>query len=215
MHSHDLAWNLLMWGVGLGFVVEMFAYFAAPGLFAWAAVLPLGRTRVFKLSLKAREALSAEVAHQGGYREPVARPFELARASLPARIEIPGAIARVYPARGYVTVRAPYSLTDKTLAIARIGVFESDGVIELRARFLPMMALTLIALGPVAVVAAVATQGFTSETFGTLAFCAVFAAINLLTGYFFGRRRVEAAAERIAYHLEQVLTNARGPGIDP
>ncbi len=211
MHSHELGWSFLTWGVGIGFVVEMFAYFAAPGLFAWAAVLPLGRTRVFKLSLKAREALCAEVAHQGGYREAVARPFELARASLPSRIDVPGAVARVYCARGYVTVRAPYSLNDKTLAIARVEVIERDGVIELRARFLPMMALTLVALGPVAAVAAVATQGFTSATLGTLAFCAVFAAINMLSGYFFGRRRIEAAAERVGNHLEQVLTNAGSP----
>lgn len=208
MHDHDLAWNLFAAGMGLGFTVEMFAYFAAPGLFAWAALLPLGRTRVFKLSLKAREALSAEVAHQGGYREAVARPFELARASLPARIDMPGAIARVYPAGGYVTVRAPYSMSDKTLALARIDVIESDGVIELRARFLPMMALTVLALGPVAAVAAVVTQGFTSETFGMLAVGAVFVSVNLLIGYFFGRRRVEAAAEMIGHHLEQVLTNA-------
>ena len=206
MHDIYLHSFAALFVIGLAF--ESIAYFAAPWLLAGVAFIPIGEPRRFKLSPEAREALAAQAAHAGGYRERAARPFDLTRAGLPARFEVPGALARFYPARRFVTVRLPYSMTDKLLVLARIDVIEQDGVVELRARFVPVSAATLLFLCPVGAVGTIVGDGLTSGTFTTLGIGALFLVINLGAGYLFGRRRIGVAAALVAERIEHALTHA-------
>jgi hypothetical protein len=205
---HELSWAIFSWGIGIGFAVEMTAYFLMPRVLTWAAVLPVGAPLTFALPPVAREALTTELAHAGGYRVAPARSFSLARAGLPERLERPGAIARIYPALGLATVRLPYVINDKILSIARIDIVERDGTIELQARFLPLMTVTLVVAGTLGVGSAVVADGLSYGTFELLILGGVFVAANLLASYFFGRRKIAAAVAIVAAEISGRLRNA-------
>jgi hypothetical protein len=203
---HDTIWNLFIYAVSVGFFAEMGCYFFFPRALAWAALLPVGTHRSFALPPAAREALTTDLVQPGGYREAPVRSLALTRASFPARLELPNAIARIYPERGFATVRPPYQLLSSraALSVARIDIVERDGTIELRARFIPLMSISLVAGSLVGFVSALVLRG----SFMIIGIGMLFVVLNLVLNYLFARAKITIAVDGVSAELASTLRNA-------
>lgn len=205
----DPVFHVLQFGGTLGFALEFISFFLAPGLLARAAFIPAGPPRRLQLGRKAREVLSSLPTHSGGYREPVARSFDLTRLALPQRVDLPGFIARAYTSRGFVTVRLPYSWAkNRAIAIARIDIRESDGVIEMRGTFIPVTWMTVAGVGVAAAVTSIVVNGATRSVFESFVIGGLFIVLNVVFGYLFSRSSMKAAVEAVSREIERALIAA-------
>lgn len=198
----DPMFHVMALGAFLGVALEFAAFFLMPWLLARAAFIRVGVTRRIPLGPKAREALSTAPAHAGGYREPAARRFDLSRLGLPETLAVPGFVAKLYPARGFAIARAPYTFTNKVVALARVDIVEHDGAIEVRGRFIPVTWLTLALVVPLFGVGTLVANGASRDTFESIAMGAVFLAVNIGVGYFFSRRAMANAVDGVYRQVE-------------
>jgi hypothetical protein len=202
----DPVWALATAVAVLGCGLELGAYFLAPWLLARLAFLPVGEPRRVPMEQRSWEALSSAQPQTGGYREAATRTFDLGRLRISETIVSPDAVGRLYPARGFATARLPYRFTDRVLALARIDITGLDGVVELRARFVPLSWPTTAVLVVVGLVA-LATSTVASPG-RALAFGAFFVGLNFALSYAFSRSRIAAAVDDVEAQLARALSDA-------
>jgi hypothetical protein len=202
----DMVWALVTAGMVLGSSLELGAYFLAPWLLARLAFLPLGEPRRVAVERRGWEALSSAGPQTGGYREGTTRTFDLGRLRISETLVSPDAVGRLYPARGFAIARIPYRFTERVLALARIDVTGFDGVVELRARFIPLSWPTTAVLSVVGLVA-LAASSFASPG-RLLAFSAFFVVLYLAVSYAVSRSRIAAAVDEVEAQLARALSDA-------
>lgn len=198
----DPLFHVISLVVFFGVALEFAAFFLMPWLLARAAFIRVGETRRIPLGPKAREALTTAPDHSGGYREAAARRFDLARLGLPETLNVPGFVAKLYAARGFAIARAPYTFTNKVIALARVDIVEHDGAVEVRGRFIPVTWLSLALAVPLLGIGTLVTNGASRGAFESIAIGAVFLAVNIGVGYFFSRRAMANAVDGVFRQVE-------------
>lgn len=185
--------------LGLGFMVEMVLYLVAPHLYARAALVPLAPSRRLPLEPAARAAL-VEVTPGVGYRDGPSQQLVLSRMSMVPRLEIDGLVVHSFPARGLFVARLPWTMSNRTLAMARIDLTEADGALELRSRFVVMGWPSLAIATPLALLGAL-LEAPAAELGMWLGMGAFFVFANGAIGWLTGRARVTAAVDVVQRQL--------------
>lgn len=182
-----------------GFIVEMVLYLVAPHLYARAALVPLAPPRRLPLEPAARAAL-VEVTPGAGYRDGPSQRLVLARMSMVPRLDIDGLVLHSFPARGLFVARLPWTMSNRTLAMARIDVAEADGALELRSRFVVMGWPSTAISVPFALLGAL-LEAPPPELGMWIGMGALFVLASSVIGWLMGRARVTSAVDLVQRQL--------------
>jgi hypothetical protein len=200
----DAVWSIFV----VGLLTETVVYFAAPQVYALTARLPFGPSRRIVVHPRALERLRAPVAERAaGYRESAIGSVDLRRLELPERLEIDGLVLHFHLDRGMAIARLPYTWAKRMYGMLRVDVVVVDNALELHPRFVIMSWPSLIGLGPLAVIAIVATTR-ASHWPSTFVAGALFVGINVVLGLLLGKPRLESGLGEIERQIEAALASA-------
>jgi hypothetical protein len=134
--------SFLLLALGL---LEWVIYVAAPTRLARLAVLPVRGVRDIVLTPEAIAVLSRAGDHAGGYRDGAATTLDLARGLPDGEIEQEGeAVCIPRLPQGFVLLKLRW-VAGRTLGYARIDLTPAGDRVRVRASFVPMPVLLMIA----------------------------------------------------------------------